>query len=91
MVPGVWMRIESVATATEPPTLLGMDFSSVWFTGHLDYRIEPTSDGCVLHQQERLALRRPFTPAEGPVDARLRARVLDRLADLRDVAEDRAT
>jgi hypothetical protein len=89
--PGVWMRIESTATATEPPTLLGMDFTSAWFTGHLDYRIAPTPDGCVLHQQERLVLRRPFTAAEGAVDARLRARVLDRLADIRDLAEARAT
>jgi hypothetical protein len=68
-----------------------MDFSSLWFTGHLDYRIEPTPDGCVLRQQERLALRPPFTVAEEQVDAALRARVLDRLADIRDVAEARAS
>lgn len=91
VAPGLWMRIESTATATEPPRLLGMDFSSAWFTGHLDYRIEPTPDGCVLRQQERLALRGPFTAAEERVDATLRARVLDRLADLRDVAESRAS
>jgi hypothetical protein len=91
MAPGLWMRIESTATAAQPGALLGMDFSSLWFTGHLDYRVEPTSDGCVLRQQERLALRGPFTLAAAPVDARLRARVLDRLAELRDVAEARAS
>jgi hypothetical protein len=91
LAPGLWMRIETTATSTDAPALLGMDFTSVWFTGHLDYRIKPTPYGCVLRQQERLALRGPFTLAEGPVDARLRARVLDRLADIRDVAQARAT
>ncbi|HEU5144106.1 MAG TPA: SRPBCC family protein [Dermatophilaceae bacterium] len=91
LVPGLWMRIESTVTAADPPALLGMDFSSVWFTGHLDYRIEPTPGGCLLRQQESLALRGPFTAAEGTVDARLRARLLDRLADIRDVAEARAS
>lgn len=90
MAPGLWMRVESTATATDPPVLLGMDFRSAWFAGHLDYRIEPTPDGCILRQQERLALRGPFTLAQGPVDARLRASVLDRLAEIRDVAEARA-
>lgn len=90
MAPGLWMRIESSVTAAEPPALLGMDFSSLWFTGHLDYRIEPTSEGCVLRQQERLALRGPLSVGRGPVDARMRAQVLDRLAEVREVAEARA-
>jgi hypothetical protein len=91
VAPGVWMRIESRATHVQPPARLAMDFRSVWFTGHLDYRIEPTPGGCLLRQQETLVLRRPFTATEGKVDARLRARLLDRLADIRDVAEARTS
>lgn len=87
MAPGLWMRIESTVTDARPPDLLGMDFTGAWFTGHLAYEIEVTPDGSVLHQRETLRLKRPFTFLSRQVDARLRTRLLDRLADLRDVIE----
>ena len=87
LAPGAWMRIDSTVTAAQPPERLEMDFASRWFTGRLAYGIEPTLTGCRLHQRETLELR-PQVPARAAwVDARLRPRLLDRLADVRDVIQ----
>lgn len=91
LAPGVWMRVESTVTATSPPESLDMDFRTRWFDGHLTYTVEPTPSGCRLHQRETLELR-PHVPAPPAwVDARLRPRLLDRLAEIRDVAQTRST
>jgi hypothetical protein len=87
LAPGVWMRIESRATHVQPPARLEMDFRSVWFTGHLDYEIDQTSSGSTLHQRETLRLRGPLFLLRRQVDAGLRPRLLDRLADVRDTIE----
>jgi hypothetical protein len=91
VMPGVWMRIESAATDTAPPHALGMDFSATWFAGRLDYEIRDSPDGSVLRQRETLRLRGPLAPFATQVDARLRPRLLDRLADVRDAIEARPT
>lgn len=91
VAPGAWMRIESIATDTAPPHALGMDFSATWFAGRLDYEINDSPDGSVLRQRETLRLRGPLAPLAGQVDARLRPRLLDRLADIRDAVEARPT
>jgi menaquinone-dependent protoporphyrinogen oxidase len=54
IVPGCWLRIESIVTEMEPPVRLGMDFTTRWFAGHLTYEIETTQDGCILHHRETL-------------------------------------
>ena len=87
MAPGVWMRIESTVTDARPPDALGMDFRTRWFTGHLDYAIEQTPSGSRLHQREVLTLRGPGPVRATWVDARLRPRLLDRLAEIRDTAQ----
>jgi hypothetical protein len=87
LAPGWWMSVDSVVTAIEEPELLGMDFRSAWFTGHLDYRIEPTPGGCLLRQHFVMRLPRPLQSWSARVDARLRPRLLDRLAEVRDAIE----
>jgi hypothetical protein len=87
LAPGIWMRVESTVTAVSPPVSLDMDFWAGWCEGHLTYTIEPTPSGCRLHQRETLALRRRLPIPASWVDAGLRPRLLDRLADLRDVAQ----
>lgn len=82
------MSIESIATTATPPTHLGMDFRTAWSRGHLDYEIEDVPGGSVLRQREVLLLRAPLA-ALGPfVDRRLRPRLLDRLADVRDAIRE---
>jgi hypothetical protein len=85
--PGCWFRIESIVTELEPPTRLGMDFSTRWFGGHLSYEIEPTPDGCILHHRETLCPRAllPWLPAI--IAPRLRPHIVERLADIRDRLE----
>ncbi len=90
MAPGVWMRVESTVTAVRPPESLGMDFRTVWCRGHLTYTIEPTPTGCRLHQRETLVPRRRLPIPASWVDAQLRPRLLDRLADIREVAQTHA-
>ncbi|MGX7729658.1 SRPBCC family protein [Rhodococcus sp. 2H158] len=87
LAPGWWMSVDSVVTAIEDPELLGMDFRSAWFAGHLDYRIESTPGGCLLRQHFVLRLPRPLRSWSARVDARLRPRLLDRLAEVRDAIE----
>ena len=87
LAPGWWMPVDSVVTAIEDPDLLAMDFRSAWFTGHVDYRIESTPQGCLLRQHVVLRSRRLLRPWSARVDARLRPRLLDRLADIRDAIE----
>lgn len=87
LVPGFWMHVESVVSDLEQPRLLGMDFWSPWFIGHLTYRIEPTADGSVLRQQETLrphALLRWLTPV---IERRLRPRLVQRLDDIKVLLE----
>jgi hypothetical protein len=77
-----------VVTEMRPPVRLGTGFSSLWFTGHLTYDIEPTASGCILHQREtfrpRLLLR-----WLGPVllVPQLRRHPIERLDDLRGLLE----
>lgn len=84
---GLWIHVESVVTDVVAPRHLGMDFSSPWFTGHLAYDIEATSDGSTLHQREELLLRRPLRWLSPWVESRLRPRLRQRLADIRTVLE----
>lgn len=90
VAPGLWMRIDSTTTDASPPHALGMDFSSTWFVGRLDYEIREAPEGSVLRQRETMRLRGPLAPLALQVDRSLRPRLLDRLADIRDVAESRS-
>jgi uncharacterized protein YndB with AHSA1/START domain len=84
---GCWFHIQSIVTELQPPTRLGMDFSTRWFAGHLTYEIEPTPDGCILHHCETLRPRAllPWLPAI--IAPRLRPHIVERLADIRDLLE----
>jgi hypothetical protein len=85
--PGCWFHIESIVTELQPPTRLGTDFRTRWFGGHLTYEIEPTPDGCILHHRETLRPRvlLPWLPAI--IAPRLRPRLVERLADIRNLLE----
>jgi Polyketide cyclase / dehydrase and lipid transport len=87
LVPGWWMRVDSVVTEIDEPAVLGMDFRSSWCTGHLTYTIEATPEGSVLHQREILLPRWPLRPLAPWVDAGLRPRLLKRLAEIRALLE----
>jgi hypothetical protein len=93
LAPGVWLPVENVVTDVSPPARLGLDFTAPGFGGHLDYRVEPTADGCVLHHREVLRTVPPLRRL-GPALARSRRRhVAERLADIRFLLEreDRRT
>lgn len=83
LVPGLWMTVDSVVTQIGEPVVLGMDFRSIWCTGHLTYTIEATPEGSVLHQRETLLPRWPLRWLAARVDTRLRPRLLRRLAEIR--------
>lgn len=86
LVPGCWMTVDSVITDLEEPVLLGMDFRSIWCTGHLTYTVEATPEGSILHQRETLRPRWPLqwlVALVALVDAGLRPRLLKRLAEIR--------
>jgi pimeloyl-ACP methyl ester carboxylesterase len=88
LAPGYWMHVESVVSDIEEPRLLGMDFWSLWFTGHLRYNIEPTADGSVLRQRETLRPR-VFSRWLSPIiDRHLRPRLLQRLQEIRALLEE---
>jgi hypothetical protein len=88
--PGFWFHIENIVTEVESPTLLGLDFDTRWFEGHLTYDIEPTEDGCILHHRETLRPHAglPWLPAV--IAPLLRPHIAERLADIRDLLESRA-
>ena len=87
LLPGCWMRVDSVVTEIDDPAVLSMDFRSTWCTGHLTYTIEATPQGSILHQRETLVPRSPLRPLTAWVDAGLRPRLLTRLAEIRALLE----
>lgn len=87
LAPGLWLHIESVVTDVVEPARLGMDFRTLWFTGHLTYDIEPSDGGSVLHQREILMMRALLRWAGRPVGRRLRGHVVERLQDIKTVLE----
>jgi polyketide cyclase/dehydrase/lipid transport protein len=87
LVPGWWMSVDSVVTEMQEPVLLGMDFRSIWWTGHLTYSVEATPEGSILRQRETLRPRWPLRWLAARVDAGLRPRLLKRLAEIRALLE----
>lgn len=82
LLPGWWMVIESTVTEVDEPRLLGMDFRSAWFSGHLTYTIDATPQGSVLRQREVLRLRRGLGALRRAVDRALRRQLLRRLGEI---------
>lgn len=87
VAPGCWLHIVSRVTEVEAPGLLGMEFASRWFTGHLTYTLAAADDGCVLRQREVLRPRRYLRPWTRLIAARLGPRLVQRLADIRFVLQ----
>ena len=87
LMPGWWMRVDSVVTEIDQPAVLGMDFRSIWCTGHLTYAIEATAEGSILHQRETLLPRWPLRPLATWGDAGLRPRLLARLVEIQALLE----
>jgi Polyketide cyclase / dehydrase and lipid transport len=87
LMPGLWLTTESVVTELEEPIVLGMDFRAAWFSGHLTYTIEPTPEGCVVRQREKLRPLPRLRRLAGAIDAGLRLRSIERLADIRNLLE----
>ena len=91
LLPGWWLRIESVVTELREPNLLGMDFRSRPWSGHLTYEISTDGDrGSVLHHHEILRVHRPLSALTRPIGRALERHIRERLADLRLVLEEGA-
>jgi hypothetical protein len=89
LVPGCWLSIESVATVLHDPTVLGMDFRSRPWSGHLTYEVEPGADGgSVLRHRETLRVRGPLALLTTPIGRHLRTQIQQRLLDLKQVLEE---
>ena len=91
IAPGLWLRIDSIVTQIEKPSLLGMDFHSHWFVGHLTYEIQAEAGGSVLRQHETLRPRRPMRWLEKLIEPYLRRQLERRLQDIRQLLEREAT
>lgn len=87
ILPGYWLRVESVASTVDQPIRLGMDFDSLWFTGHLTYDIEPVPGGCILHQREVLRPRWLLGWMRSFIGRGLRPRLIERLDDIKRLVE----
>jgi hypothetical protein len=86
LVPGWWMRVESVVTDVGPRRL-AMDFSSTWFTGRLTYEVEPGAGVSVLHQRETLVPRKHVGWLGPWMGRKLRPRLGHRLREIRRLLE----
>ena len=87
LVPGCWLHVESVVTQVDVPRRLGMDFRTHWFTGHLDYEVEPAGAACVLHQRETLVMRWPLRLLGPVMERQLGRHLVERLRDIRTLLE----
>lgn len=87
IAPGCWLRIDSVVTEVDPPRRLGMDFRSRWFTGHLDYEIDPAGSGSVLRQRETITVRPALRRAAPLLERQLGSHLVERLRDIKAVLE----
>lgn len=88
LAPGCWLSVESVVTELREPAVLGMEFRSRPWRGHLTYEIEAVPGGrSVLHHRETLKLRRPLRLLTALIGRQLEAHVAQRLRDIRDVLE----
>ena len=88
VAPGCWLHTESVVSDVQEPYQLGMDFHSLWFTGHLTYDIEPAAEGSILHHRETVrprALLRWLSPF---IERTLRPHLMERLADIKAILEE---
>jgi Polyketide cyclase / dehydrase and lipid transport len=89
IVPGCWLHIVSVVTQIAEPSLLGMDFHSRWFAGHLTYEIETEDGGSLLRQRETLQPRGPLRWLDKIIEPYLRRQLVRRLQDIRQILETR--
>ncbi|MDP9883149.1 hypothetical protein J2W21_000639 [Sinomonas atrocyanea] len=87
VLPGVWMRVESVVTEADEPIRLGMDFRSPWFAGHTVYELTPTFGGCVLRHREGIRPIPPLAVLCAVLGRSRRQHVEERLADIKAVLE----
>jgi hypothetical protein len=88
VAPGCWLHTESVVSDVREPYQLGMDFRSLWFTGHLAYDIEPAAGGSILHNRETVRLRALLRWLGPFVERTMRPRLLERLADIGAILEE---
>ena len=88
VAPGCWLHTESVVSDVREPYQLGMDFTSLWFAGHLSYDIEPAADGTILHHRETVRLRALLRWLSPLVERALRPRLRERLADIKAILEE---
>jgi deazaflavin-dependent oxidoreductase (nitroreductase family) len=87
--PGRWLHVDSEVTDADPPSRLGMDFHSRWFTGHLTYDIDGTADGIVLHHRETLRPRLLLRASAPFIQRHLEAHIQTRLEDIKRLLETR--
>jgi hypothetical protein len=91
LLPGCWLSIESVVTELRGPGLLGLEFRSRPWSGHLTYEVSPGPDGgSLLRHRETLRVRRPLGPLTRLVGRTLESHIRERLRDLKLVLEDGA-
>jgi hypothetical protein len=87
LLPGVRLTIRSMADRVVPGAALEERFSSAFFTGRLAYEFRAVPEGTRLRQRQSLRLRAPFRVFTSLVDRAFRARVIARMAEIRDALE----
>jgi len=87
VAPLCWLHVESVVSQVHQPDRLGMDFHSRWLIGHLNYDIEPAPDGSILHHRDTVRPRGLLRWLSPLVERRMRPRIIERLADIKQILE----
>ncbi len=87
LLPGVRLTIRSMADRVVPGAALEERFTSALFTGRLAYELQAVPEGTRLRQRQSLRLRSPLGVFAPLVDRAFRARVIARMAEIRDVLE----
>jgi hypothetical protein len=87
LAPHVTMTIWSEVTAIESDRLLEETFHGPWMRGTLRYTIEPTPNGCFVHQEQTITPLGPLRLVSPVMDRMFRPRVAARLESIRDGLE----
>jgi uncharacterized protein YndB with AHSA1/START domain len=85
--PGMRMTIWSEVLEVEPDRRLRERYWSSWMTGMLDYALDPTADGTVLHLHKTLVPKGQLRVFDRPIAAMLGPKELWRLEAIRDLLE----
>jgi hypothetical protein len=87
LAPRLHMTVWSWVTEYEPPRRMLESFRSSWMRGWIEYRVEPTEAGAILHHRESLIPRGPLRWLDRPIARMLRPNLVARLQSIRGLLE----